>query len=159
MKGDIWYLKDPCDNDRVIAKFELTDDYYTGNLWTAVSWDDEGPFHWHFVAEVYAKWDACTHWWFKGELFDPEEDAKTHDNEIDAYYHLCGPHIFLEHIRTMCFMWVVASRISQNYNYYNESKLLNHFIDDILRSLVIERADAGSDEAKKLSREDGDLYP
>ena len=152
MKGDIWYLKDPSDHDRVIAKFEMTDDYCTGNCWLAMAWDDEGPCHWHFVAEAYLKWDACSHWWFKGEDFDPEEDAKTHDNEIDAYYHLCGAHIFSEHIRAMCFMWVVASRIHQNYRYYDELKELNKFIDDILRGLVIDRADTGSDEAKKLSR-------
>lgn len=104
-KGDIWYLKDKNDDDRIVAKIEFTDDYCTGDCYEPYSWyGDDTPAEWHYVACFYCKWDSCTHWWFRGENYDVEIDGSG-----DSYYHLCGTHCFTNHIRNMCFVWKVAA--------------------------------------------------
>lgn len=103
-KGDIWYLKDKNDNNRIIAKIEFTDDYCTGKCFEAYSWSLDGtPWDYHFVADFYCKWDGCTHWWFKGEDYD-----ENISDSLDSYYHLCGAESFVSHVRMMCFAWKVS---------------------------------------------------
>ena len=148
-KGDVWYLKDTSDHNRILAKFEFTDDFFTGHLWEAAAWysdDTKVIAQWYFVADVYCKWDACTHWYFNGETFDPVEDAKTHDNEIDAYYHLCGGDGVFSHIRLMCFVWKLAEMIfghptespsMVNNEYYKCHEGMNKLVELMLKDCVI----------------------
>lgn len=106
-----YYLKDS--DGLIAAKIELTknaDEYcLDGRCYKAISWsmekDDFGcVLDWHFVADVYCKWDSCTHWYFHGEDYD----TNTNPSDHDSYYHLCGSHSFNNHIRIMCFIWKAA---------------------------------------------------
>ena len=107
MVHKVFYLK-KIDNGEITAKFELTDpDTYhsfTGECYIATSWsvDYNEVYDYEFVADVYCKWDGCTHWWFRGEDYVGELD------NADSYYHLCGTPCFLTHIRCMCFVWKLA---------------------------------------------------
>lgn len=145
MKGDIWYLKDTSDCNRILAKFEFKDDFFTGNCWRAVSWYDNGVFDWEFVADVFCKWDACTQWYFNGETYDPVEDAKTHDNEIDAYYHLCGGYCMFEHVRCMCFVWKLAEMIFGDSEWYYEHDGMDKLVKLMLTDCVIEKEEKQHD--------------
>lgn len=58
--------------------------YLNGRLMTPNTWDDNGPCEADFVADVYFKWDCCTHWYFYGE------DQLNNPSRRDGYYHLCG---------------------------------------------------------------------
>lgn len=107
MKGDIYHLKD---RDGMAGfKFVVENDDFClqGKCYEAYSWLMNGaPYEYHFVAGVYCKWDACTHWYFYGEDYDPE----TGDDK-DSYYHLCGGYSFIGHIIAMCFVWKLAEQI------------------------------------------------
>lgn len=105
-----YYLRN--DNGYTVSKIEVTDNdrCLIGNCYQAVSWStDKTPLDWHFVTGVYCKFDGCTHWNFFGEDYDPEIYGQG--DKIDAYYHICGPECFIEHIRNMCFVWKVAETI------------------------------------------------
>lgn len=107
-KGDIYYLIDNSNNYEV-AKIVLTDDYMTGDCWVPYSWNYDGTAcDYHYFAGLYCKWDSCTHWWFRGEDYDPE-NPEIKESDIDGYYHICGDYCFKDHIRTMCFVWKVAA--------------------------------------------------
>lgn len=109
-KGDVYYLIHS--NGQPVAKFEQDEDYMSGNCYQCYTWCDDGngnyiiPDDWEFFANVYCKWDSCTHWWFYGENF--REDLPK---DIGGYYHICGTHCFTDHIRTMCFVWKLAAMI------------------------------------------------
>ena len=110
MKGDIYYLKD--ENGYISHKFVVDgDDFcFEGRCYEVVSWEcDYTPYEYDFVADVYCKWDACSHWRFYGEDYNP--DAKDDEKEQDSYYHLCGGYSFGRHIRAMCFIWKLAEQI------------------------------------------------
>ena len=64
------------------------------------------PYDMHYAFDAHCKWDSCTHWYFRGEDYDPEIDK-----EFDSYYHLCGSYCFQDHIRNMCFAWKLAADI------------------------------------------------
>ena len=111
MKGDVYYLKNK--DDRMIThKFEVnSDDFHLdGQCYEVISWEaNDKPYEYSFVAGVYCKWDACTHWYFYGEDYKP--DAKIDEREQDSYYHLCGGYSFMRHITAMCFVWKLAEQI------------------------------------------------
>lgn len=150
-----YYLRDNDDN-RVVAKIDLdmkTSNQYclSGNCYNATAWlcsDNENfEIHeWEFVAGVYCKWDACTHWYFYGEDYNPESE----DSDKDSYYHLCGAHRFAEHILGMCFVWRVAelwmceNRPANGCEYtrevYQEAGV-KELVDRILEGYSIERVD------------------
>lgn len=150
-KGDIYYLKDK--SGMIVAKFEYTDNYMTGVCHAATSWIDDGngnynvPCEWDFVADVYCKWDSCTHWWFRGEDFDPDIDGSDHD----SYYHLCGTHCFVNHIRCMCFIWKLGYMYQLEYGneyirscadeWYLDNEELKQLIDFTLKDYTIEKVE------------------
>ena len=135
-KGDVYYLVDS--KGFVVNKFEFTDDYMTGECYEACSWtgfDGKEPVDWNYVAEVYCKWDGCTHWWFRGE--DYNEEIKDSD---DAYYHICGKHCFLSHIRAMCFVWKLAAEYlveNADEDYLKEYTTESYFKDEKISNLVV----------------------
>ena len=59
-------------------------------LWAVDSWDDihgdKKIYEKHFIANVYWKFDNCTHWNFYGMDYDPESDEDINP----GYYHICG---------------------------------------------------------------------
>ena len=108
-----YYLTD--ETGYVVAKIEATDvdRCLIGKCYSAISWSAYDPSDvgdWHFVADVYCKFDSCTHWNFYGEDYDPETNT-----ESDSYYHICGPECFKEHIMNMCFVWKVAEMVLKDY--------------------------------------------
>lgn len=117
---------------RIFSKFEATDvdRCLDGNCYIATTWTDysmRDVLEWDFFADVYCKFDGCTHWYFNGEDYDPESDKRTHDNEINAYYHICGPERFNEHIMNMCFVWKLAEMVLKKS--YDDSRY-SECIDD-----------------------------
>ncbi len=102
----VFYLKDTEGN--IISKFEMTSDsMFEGRAYECVSWDGESnePIDWLFHSEVYAKWDGCSHWWFRGEDYNSTLDDYNNDG-TESYYHICSS--FNNFIRTMCFVWKLA---------------------------------------------------
>lgn len=130
-KGDIYYLIDQ--NGYTVAKFELTDDYMTGNCYTCCTWaEDNAPIDYQFFVKVFCKADSCTHWLFKGEDFD--EETNTND---DSYYHICGSLCFGSHVQVMCFIWKVAAMVlvkeNPEYKTYIEQ---NYFRNEKMKKLA-----------------------
>ena len=101
-----YYLIDKKDNS-IVSKFEIKNDFFEGVAFDCVGWDGETnePLEWQFHSEVYAKWDGCSHWWFKGEDYN-ESLGKCNNDGVDSYYHICSS--FEQFIRTMCFVWKLA---------------------------------------------------
>lgn len=71
----------------IISIKRITESGVVFTIWEVTSWDGETnePYEKDFVAEVYWKYDNCTHWNFYGMDYDPETDE-----EKDSYYHICG---------------------------------------------------------------------
>lgn len=111
MKGDRYFLRD--NKGYIIGVFEVdSDDCHSvmGKCYEPYSWyQDKLPAESNFFADVYCKWDSCTHWNFYGEDYDPELD-KTSDG-VDSYYHICGEYGLHNHVRLMCFVWKLVSDI------------------------------------------------
>jgi hypothetical protein len=138
-KGDTYYLVD-CDG-RIVAKFEQDKEYMSGACYECTSWVENGstgnydtPCDWSFVARVYCKYDACTHWYFCGEDYDAETNE-----ELDGYYHLCGAYFFTRHIRHMCFIWKLAPMIISEDPYFKEHMAYideGYFDSDEIKNLV-----------------------
>ena len=109
MNKDVYYLKDS--TGCIVSSFAVekaTHASVNGKCHIINSWTSDGePVNGEFFADVYCKWDSCTHWNFCGEDFD----ADCPDELIDAYYHLCGSHSFLNHVRAMCFVWKLVADI------------------------------------------------
>lgn len=135
-KGDIYYLIDS--NDCPVAKFEQTEEFMSGNCYQCFSWtsDEDGnytvPSEWSFFANVYCKWDSCTHWYFYGENY-------IEDTPADSYYHLCGAHCFTDYIRTMCFIWKIAPMIlAEDTDFKDVSDYTNevYFETDEIKQLI-----------------------
>lgn len=138
----VYYLNDS--DGMIIAKFEFeADPSIIGKCWSAIGWigDDDTPVEWEFVADVYCKWDGCTHWNFWGEDYDPEIDNKE---EKDSYYHLCGCHCFANHIRYMCFIWKVSEMVlskSVGTDDYYDSEEIKNLIELMLKDYTIEEGE------------------
>lgn len=108
--SDVYYLKNK-ETGYIVGKFvvdEATGFAVFGKCYDAVGWyGPDNPTDWDFLADVYCKWDSCTHWYFYGEDYDPEYE----ESEKDSYYHLCAEHTFNSHIRLMCFVWKLVADI------------------------------------------------
>ena len=151
-----YYLTDDSDG-RIVSKLEVTIDpdlfCLMGVCYNATSWamEKDGSvgvvLEWKFLAEVYCKWDSCTHWYFFGERYD--SDNKSHDcDDIDGYYHLCGLHSFVTHIRHMCFIWRAAEMWMARYKsetyvdmmkeYYHDNEEQYELVEKILEGYSIE---------------------
>ena len=135
--SDVYYLKDP-KTGYIEGKFEIdkADSHYIeGRCYSVVSWDSNGnPFECHYLAGVYCKWDACTHWFFYGKDYADEEDS---------YYHLCGPGVFGNHIRLMCFVWKLVADImgERTLGSYFESETTRKLVDLMLDGYEIVKAE------------------
>ena len=103
----------------IIGIFDVVDSdkhHVDGSCYQVTGWlcsNDNKPCDFTYVAGIYAKWDACTHWYFDGEdclpnIYDTRDES---EKEKDAYYHICSDRGFVEHIRLMCFVWKVVSQI------------------------------------------------
>lgn len=147
---DTYYLMDS--NGLIVAKFEQDEDYMSGKCYECTSWVEnvstgiyDVPCDWSFVAKVFCKFDACTHWYFYGENYDAETNE-----EQDSYYHLCGPDCFARHIRYMCFIWKLAPMIMSKYDdlkdsigyindMYFENKDASELVETMLKGYTIKR--------------------
>ena len=112
MKGDRYFLRR--NDGTIVGIFEVdSDDYHSviGKCYEPYSWftDVDLPCESHFFANVYCKWDSCTHWNFYGENYDPELEETSPG--LDSYYHICGEHCLHNHVRLMCFIWKLVSDI------------------------------------------------
>ena len=135
-KGDVWYLRHTEDNNSIVAKIEITEDYCAGNCYKTCSWngDNNEPVDWHYVTGFYCKWNSCTHWYFRGEDYD-----KEFTESLDSYYHLCGSPCFADHIRNMCFVWKVASMIlieRHKDSKYLKSEITDNYFDNGTTKLI-----------------------
>lgn len=129
------------------SKFEVSvrcDAYVEGVCYAAVGWELDGtPVNWKFVADTYCKEDACTHWYFCGEDYDPE--SKSEDDGC-SYYHLCGGYCFIDYLTSMCFVWKLMemllseTRSCVTESYY-DSERVKQIVDMVLDGYVIEKVD------------------
>ena len=151
---DTYYLV-RIEDDCIVGKFEVDKAdkrSVTGNCYSATGWllDRREPIDWDFIADVYCKWDSCTHWNFRGEDYDPEINK---DEPGDNYYHLCGEEYFTNHIRMMCFVWVVVSSIMEMYRTPSDSIFEEYFgnettvllVNLMLNQYKIERAEVADE--------------
>lgn len=131
------------------SKFEVLfrcEAYIEGACYVAIAWeasDKKIPAEWEFVADTYCKTDACTHWHFYGEDYDPE--SKSEDNGC-SYYHLCGGYSFMNHLTSMCFVWKLMEMLlgeTRDYatdSYYDHERI-KQVINLVLDGYVIEKVD------------------
>lgn len=155
MSTETYYLISP--DGEVVARFNIckrTSHAITGNCYSVVSWYDGEPYEYEFVANAYLKWDACTHWYFSGEDYDPEIE----DSMRDAYYHLCGGHCFMSHIRCMCFMWKLTETLlsetsgtSSTYDWYYDDERIKPMIDLVLKDYTIKKLEEQNEIHTKTS--------
>lgn len=136
---ETYYLKD--NEGCPIAVFEVDkrNGYSVmGRCYSPYSWnvDNTVIYDKHLVADVYCKWDSCTHWRFWGEDWQEEGD------ETDSYYHLCGTYRFSNHIRCMCFVWKLVAMLMcesddnrglYTQEYYYETQEIRDLIEFILK--------------------------
>lgn len=125
MRGDVYELRDPSGD--ITHWFEVTNDdrCLMGNCYY-----ENGDF----VADIYCKWDACTHWRFYGE------DYYEGISDIDPYYHLCGGYSFMNYITAMCFVWklselIIASNFTDSnkvHESYNDHERITKLVDSVL---------------------------
>lgn len=127
------------------SKYEVSvrcEAYIEGVCYAAIGWELDGtPVNWEFVADTYCKADACTHWYFFGEDYDPE--SKSEDNEC-FYYHLCGGYSFMDHLTSMCFVWkLMEILLGENRNYatdsYYDHERIKQVINLVLYGYTIEK--------------------
>ena len=128
------------DGSRYLFAYIDVDDKCCGiHCYRAYSWicDKElnlDTTEFEFVAEAACKPDSCTHWYFNGQDYDPE--SKSEDN-VDAYYHICGTHCLEDMMYCMLFMWEVAARVNgRKYptwseKEYRDNEYINKLLDDM----------------------------
>lgn len=129
------------------SKYEVSvrhEAYIEGVCYAAAGWESDGtPVNWEFVADTYCKADACTHWYFFGEDYDPE--SKAEDNGC-FYYHLCGGYSFMNHLTSMCFVWkLMATLLGETRGYatdsYYDHERIKQVINLVLDGYAIEKVD------------------
>ena len=143
---ETYVLKDT-QSGLIHSKFEVLvhcEAYIEGTCYAAIAWsgfDKRTPIEWEFIADTYCKADACTHWYFFGEDYDPE--SKAEDNGC-SYYHLCGGYSFMNHLTSMCFVWkLMEMLLGETRDYatdsYYEHRRIKQVIDLILDGYTIEK--------------------
>lgn len=116
---------------------------YEVNGWTS---DENGKFivpsDISYVAGVYARFDGCTHWYFRGEDYRPEDGR-----DFDSYYHICGPYCLKNMMTHMCFIWEVAARehIEHRKDFYDDLESLNK-----IRDLILAEYEIVEEESKEM---------
>lgn len=150
--SETYYLKDTTDNDKIVMIFEVSEKcsaYIDGVCKTVSSWACHGDSlivsDVEYLADVRCKFDGCTHWYFNGEDYDPDDQ-----NDPDSYYHLCGEYCFVTHIRAMCFVWKLCYQLLEeagqdeghhysNEEYYFENKTTVDLVNSMLTGYKIEK--------------------
>lgn len=88
-------------------------------IYKAVSWYGDSfqdIYEKKFIAEVYWKWDFCTHWCFYGEDYDKSLGDEA---EKDSYYHICSDHS--DYIRMFAFIRkLMYSLLGDEQNWYSD---------------------------------------
>jgi len=103
--------------------------WFEGRTFIAVSWslDDRSVCEWLFHSNNYIKFDGCSHWWFHGE------DCTNDESEIDTYYHLCGLHDVLDHMRAFAFTIKCAEKwLNSTGMNVIEDEFNSHIYDQLL---------------------------
>lgn len=115
-------------------------------LYTVTGTSDGEICSYHFIADIYAKSDSCTHWNFYGEDYDCNDE----DSDGDSYYHICGPHCLEDIFLAMTFAWEVCRRINGEMlkkegwstvhcdAAYRNSPKINKMIEKMLEDFEIE---------------------
>lgn len=146
-----YFLKDTNDNDKIVMIFEVIEKneaFVDGVCRTVSSWECAGDnlivSDVEYLADVRCKFDGCTHWYFEGEDYDPNDQ-----NDPDSYYHLCGEYCFVNHIRAMCFVWKLCYQLLEEISqteqrcsieeYYFENKLTVDLVNSMLNGYKIEK--------------------
>lgn len=137
MVKNVYYLKNSKGYIECVFVVDDASPYsVTGRCYQITSWGgDKKPVDDSFFARVYCKWDACTHWHFSGE------DHTDSSENVDAYYHICGSHCVLEHVRAMCFIWklvadIIADLSKKPDDPYNPDIIEEYFDGDDISNLV-----------------------
>lgn len=99
------------------------------------------PYDEYFVAHVYARFDGCTHWWFRGEDYEPGTDEG-----FDSYYHICGEYCLLSKMIQMAFIWEVAAQ--QHSEWRGEFYDGEYRLDEV-RKLLLSDYEITTEELKE----------
>lgn len=97
-------LIDMEDGARIIAYYNRKNDYplsADGEIHIVTAWNlDDSPYHTDFFAEMFVKWDGCSHFYFYG-------DDYLNTKKADSYYHICGAYDLVNHMRMLVFAYEV----------------------------------------------------
>ena len=119
MSKQIHYLKDSDGFPIFEVEIEKLDEYTCDFIiYKPTSWecDNSDIYEKKFIAEVYWKWDFCTHWWFYGEDYDKSLGDEA---EKDSYYHICSDHS--DYIRMFAFIRkLMYSLLGDEQDWYND---------------------------------------
>jgi hypothetical protein len=110
------YLKDKDDN--IVYIFTQDSNHFSGKIERVTGWytDENGEVaETDFFAELGIKWDGCSHWWFKGQDFEKDDDQ-------DSYYHICGMDEYIMFIVGMLFAFKLAIQYLQDRPIDEEGK-------------------------------------
>lgn len=110
-------------------------------LWAVDSWNDTNGdkqiYEKHFVANVFWKFDNCTHWNFYGMNYDPE----LPDEDINpGYYHICGSFFMTRWMLMFPFVRKVMNEIlgDQTNDYRDFDKQLD---EQMLKTYTIRKVE------------------
>lgn len=107
-------------------------------IWKGTSWDPETNemSDKQFVANVYWKFDNCTHWNFYGQEYDPELDEEDNNGINPGYYHICGSFFLTKWIVMFAFVRKVMTEIlgDTTKDYVDSDKELD---DKLLKEYTI----------------------
>ena len=73
--------------------------------WSGKSATDIGNSDFNFIANIYLKWDGCSHFNFYGQDYVGDKESKQN---CDSYYHICGFNSYIKHFRSMVFAYQLA---------------------------------------------------
>lgn len=97
-------------NNVIETIFEMKEDWdatynISGVVKNVISWSFDGdePLDYELFANIYVKWDGCSHFWFEGmdNLYSEEDRGK------DSYYHICGVRDYIGFMRNLVFCYEI----------------------------------------------------
>ena len=119
MKDEVKKIFRLYENDMIVYELRITSDNgLIGNLYDQHNSPSDEP-EYSFIANVYIKFDMCSHWNFYGTDYNSDNES-----EKDSYYHICGGHEYIRFFRAMAFAAEVACIIhSKNSGYFDNEEL------------------------------------
>ena len=133
-----FFLKNSNGDIDYVLKLKDPDTTYCLNaeLYETTSRLDGDVSECNFVADIYFKWDWCSHWNFYGESYDPKEPEEKEDS--NSYYHLCGSFFQTRFMAAIAFVRRVALELigDKTGDYDEKSKKVD---DLLLEGYTIER--------------------